>query len=395
MRSDGNLYYLAINTGELRRIRYAGAGGGTNYLSALAWESATNGWGPVERDESNGEQPAGDGGPITLNGQTYARGLGVHAPSDVRFRLDGQCTAFQSFVGLDDEVGSNGSVIFQVWADGVQLYDSGVMTGATATRTATANLTGRQELALIVTTGGDNPNYDHADWADATITCNSTSSGMQLASAVNLPALTNTHGVTVGDLNNDGRRDVIAANSGSNMVSRWLGNGDATFGTRADFAVGLAPKSVSVADLNADGRADLVTSNQDASTVSVLLGNGTGGFAAAVHYPAAPNSHENAIADFNGDGRPDLIVVGWGGPVASILLGTGTGTFGARTNFTVGARPHSVVARDFNGDGRMDAAVANIDSNNVSVLIGRGDGTFNPHVTYAVGSGPTRFEAPT
>ena len=54
----------------------APAGGTTSYLSDLSWTQSTNGWGPVEKDMSNGEQAAGDGHTITLNGVTYARGWG-------------------------------------------------------------------------------------------------------------------------------------------------------------------------------------------------------------------------------------------------------------------------------------------------------------------------------
>src|SRR5207237_118983 len=51
--------------------------GGSSYLSDLTWTSMTNGWGPVERDHSNGETGATDGGPLVLNGVTYAKGLGA------------------------------------------------------------------------------------------------------------------------------------------------------------------------------------------------------------------------------------------------------------------------------------------------------------------------------
>jgi alpha-galactosidase len=51
----------------------------TSYLGDIAWTSATNDYGPVERNGSNGEDLAGDGATITLNGATYTKGLGVHA----------------------------------------------------------------------------------------------------------------------------------------------------------------------------------------------------------------------------------------------------------------------------------------------------------------------------
>jgi len=391
MFGDGNLYYIGINTGDVRRIRYLGSSE-TRFVSDINWINAVNGWGPVERDRSNGEAGAGDGQTLTIAGTTYVKGLGVHAYSEIRYQLDAVCTAFTAVVGLDDEVGGNGSVVFSLWGDGTQIYNSGLLTGSSPGAPVSVPLHGIRELALIVTDGGDGPAFDHADWADVKLTCGG-SAGNQFAPAVSLPALVNTHGVTVADLNNDGRLDLVAANAGSNAASVWLGNGNGTFGTRTDFTTGPAPKNVAVGDLNGDGRLDLVSANQNGASVSVLLGNGSGGFAAAASYPACTGTHEAVIGNFTNDTVPDLLVACWGGSVVSFLRGNGNGTFAPMVNYTVGAAPHSIVARDFNGDGRLDAAVANHDSASVSVLIGRGDGTFDPHVTYQVGSGPHSIRA--
>ena len=84
------------------------------------------------------------------------------------------CTTFAAKVGLDDEVANNGSVVFQVFADGTKVYDSGVLTGASPTATVSANVTGKTALQLVVTNGGDNVDFDHADWADAKLTCGGT-----------------------------------------------------------------------------------------------------------------------------------------------------------------------------------------------------------------------------
>ena len=60
---------------------------GDAYLSDLPWTYVVNGWGPAERDSSNGEMLPRDGNPMTIRGKTYAKGLGVHAAALVRFRL--------------------------------------------------------------------------------------------------------------------------------------------------------------------------------------------------------------------------------------------------------------------------------------------------------------------
>ncbi len=137
------------------------------YLSDLAWSSASNGWGSVEKDKSNGEQGAEDGRTLTLNGVTANKGLGVHSDSQVTYELDGNYTTFAADIGIDDEVGDAGSVVFQVWADNSKLYDSGVVTGSSATKAVNVNVAGKQSLRLVVTDGGDDASFDHANWSNA------------------------------------------------------------------------------------------------------------------------------------------------------------------------------------------------------------------------------------
>jgi alpha-galactosidase len=144
---------------------------GTSYLSDQPWLAATNGWGPVERDTSNGEQAAGDGNPITIGGTVYAKGLGVHAPSDLSFYAGEVCERVTAEVGLDDEKGTAGTVAFEVWADGVKVAATGVLTNAMPAEPLTADVTGAEVVRLVVTGGGDGVDSDHADWAQARLTC--------------------------------------------------------------------------------------------------------------------------------------------------------------------------------------------------------------------------------
>ncbi|WP_052398201.1 NPCBM/NEW2 domain-containing protein [Streptomyces sp. NRRL F-5123] len=144
---------------------------GTPYLSDLSFVSATNGWGPVERDLSNGEQAAGDGGPITLRGTAYTKGIGVHAGSDVAFFLGGNCTRFTATVGIDDEVAPYGSVGFHLVADGKTIAGTPVVTGDTPGVALDADVTGVQQLDLVADDGGDGNAHDHADWAEPRLTC--------------------------------------------------------------------------------------------------------------------------------------------------------------------------------------------------------------------------------
>jgi alpha-galactosidase len=144
---------------------------GRVYLSDLSWTYATNGFGPVERDQSNGEDEALDGGPIRLRGATYAKGLGVHGPSLIRYRLGQACTRLSADIGIDDDTEGRGSAQFEVWADGERLFRSGVLTGASPPETLSIDVSGRRELRLFVGVGGNGFDLDHAVWADAVLDC--------------------------------------------------------------------------------------------------------------------------------------------------------------------------------------------------------------------------------
>ena len=144
-------------------------GGNITYLSDLNWESTTNGWGPVERDRSNGETGSNDGNSLTLNGTTFAKGLGVHANSEIVYALDGQYQRFISIVGLDDEMTDPncGSIQFLVYADGNLVYQSSVMGVNSPTEQVDVSVDGVNELRIVVSDAGDNINCDHGDWANA------------------------------------------------------------------------------------------------------------------------------------------------------------------------------------------------------------------------------------
>ena len=175
---------LAVLTAPLSSPASAAQGGGVSVnvglatprsplragraLSTVTPVWSQNGLGPVELDASNGGPSSGDGGPLTIGGQVFASGLGCYSTSAIAYDLGGQAFAFSSWVGIDDSAGASGSAAFQVLADGVVLFDSGVLTGADAPLfTGRLNLRGVRELILLVRDGGDGAQDDLANWADA------------------------------------------------------------------------------------------------------------------------------------------------------------------------------------------------------------------------------------
>ena len=195
--------------------------------------------------------------------------------------------------------------------------------------------------------------------------------------------------VLVDDISGDGRLDLVVANHGDDTLTIRLGTGTGTFGSPATLSVGNGPRAVAAADLNNDSRLDLVVANGAANSVSVLLGTGAGAFAADVAYAVDGNPSSVAIGDFNEDGKPDLAVASEGSATLSTLFGNGAGGFGTATPVPVGSQPRSVVSGDFDADGGLDLAVANWDSGTVSILLGSGGGGFAPAMNYPASALPT------
>lgn len=136
-----------------------------------------------------------------------------------------------------------------------------------------------------------------------------------------------------------------------------------------------------VGDLNGDGKLDVVAWN--GSSISVLLNDGAGNLTGA-HFLAVTNTPARGVvlADFNGDGHLDILVAEMvpNALALEIFLGDGTGAFSAPVPVPTGGTVPTTnpVAADFNGDGFQDIAFS--DGSTVQILLGDGKGGFSaPH----------------
>ena len=188
-----------------------GSGGGvtvsgTQYLSDLCDSGNENGWGPVERDLSNGEREERDGGPIIINGEYFGKGLGMHAPAEMTFALDGRCSALRAEVGVDDEMRNAGSVAFQVWGDGQLLHETDTVEGWQGPLPLEVDISGVQELRLVVDDVGGNGS-DHADWGDARVVCSDLAANTCTPVASPIPVPTGWHLTWSDEFDVDGLPD--------------------------------------------------------------------------------------------------------------------------------------------------------------------------------------------
>lgn len=129
--------------------------------------------------------------------------------------------------------------------------------------------------------------------------------------------------VALGDLNGDGDLDAVLPDSLENRVAVLLGDGEGELSspTFVDTADGGAPTRAALADVDDDGRLDIVASNTGAAVIDVALGNGEGTFAAAVPLEVSAPSDGVAVADLDDDGYPDIAANRQAGSI-SVLLNT-------------------------------------------------------------------------
>ena len=150
--------------GAALTLAAAVASAATLPLSQLDLRSMSTGWGKPQKNRSS------DRNPLSIGGKKFESGVGTHAPSAIRIELHGAATRFTAQVGVDDEVKGLGSVEFSAWADGKEIWKSGLLKGGQPAKAVDLDLAGKQALVLLVGDGGDDMNYDHADWADAQFT---------------------------------------------------------------------------------------------------------------------------------------------------------------------------------------------------------------------------------
>ncbi len=181
--------------------------------------------------------------------------------------------------------------------------------------------------------------------------------------------------LAVADFNGDGITDFATVGTSGSTVSIVLSNPDGSYRTPVTLSDGLLPVSLTdpwivAGDLNRDGRADLVVTSGAGPQVATLLSNGDGTFSAPV---VSATGAANSTSAFNSGGpepgamvlghffgnatEVDLAVANEGTGTVSLLPGNGFGGFAPGLTLQVGGVPDSLAAADVDGNGFDDLAV--------------------------------------
>ncbi len=209
-----------------------------------------------------------------------------------------------------------------------------------------------------------------------------------------------TYSVAVTDCDLDGRPDIIVTNHdsypGSISIFRntSAAPGALSFASPLNFTCGGWPRDLVVGDIDGDGRPEIITANQNSRSISILKNvssPGTISYLRNLDFSMPGGSYPESVAlgDINNDNKPDIAVANNDNPgIISILINTstiGNLSFNPRIDFTSGKNPYKIVMEDLDGDGKTDIAVTNQETHNVSVYKNtsyNGIASFAAHVDY-------------
>lgn len=227
----------------------------------------------------------------------------------------------------------------------------------------------------------------------------STPGSLSFAASVDFPAGANAQALEVGDIDADGKLDLIAVDWTPRVsVFRNTGSpGTINFAGKVDFTTGSAPVKVAIGDLDGDGLIDLVVANGGTNSASVFRNTGSPGtisFAPRIDLPTGANPYDVTVTDMDGDGRRDILVPSRSAHIVSIFRNTsvpGTLSFAAAVDLPlgVGNQPFSIATGDLNYDNKPDIAILHRTTRLLAVIGNNStpgnlsSGTFDSPVTFA------------
>ncbi len=192
----------------------------------------------------------------------------------------------------------------------------------------------------------------------------STASTISFETKIDFTVSVEPEDIAAADLDGDGKPEIAVSCSGSNLVSvlrNTSTTGTISFAAKTDLTAGAGTWGVALGDIDGDGKAEIVASNLGPNTVSVFKNNSTIGtllFNNAVNFSVANSPRGIKLGDLNADGKPDVAVACYfSSSLVSVLKNTsaaGIISFNETVNYTTAGGPGTVALADMNNDGLMD-----------------------------------------
>ncbi len=209
--------------------------------------------------------------------------------------------------------------------------------------------------------------------------------------------------VAIGDIDGDGKPDLLVINQSSNNISIFRntssGIGNISFDTKIDIATNSNPWGITISDLDGDGKPDLaVICSFISSNLSIFRntsnGIGTISFDSSIDFPLSGSARSITNGDMDGDGKPDLsVLIGASSYKVSIFRNSSTGagmiSFDPTVDFSTStSNPYFIAIGDLDGDGKPELAIANSFSASVfrNTSTGAGNISYAPKIDFATGA---------
>lgn len=208
----------------------------------------------------------------------------------------------------------------------------------------------------------------------------STSATDSFAAKIELIAGTGVFKICTGDLNGDGKPDMVVSNNNSgnagaiSIFRNTSTSGNISFGPKIDSSIGNGPLGLAIADLDGDGKPEVLVAAGNSGYISVFKNtsvNDSISFAAKINVSNSGHADNILVRDIDGDGKPDLVASNFSSSSISVYRNTSTTgniSFAPKVDFTVGTNPGDIVCGDLDGDGIIDIAVSNYSSTSISIL---------------------------
>lgn len=190
-----------------------------------------------------------------------------------------------------------------------------------------------------------------------------------------------------GDFDNDGKIDLAVVDRLNNTLSIYKNTSSATtisFAAKIDYITGSAPYNLNIGDLDGDGKLDIIVSNQNSNSVSIYKNTSSLNaisFNSKIDFTTGTQPGAIAVADIDNDGKLDLSIVciDLAGTI-SFLINTSTGSsisFATKFDIAVGGTLNNIAAGDFNNDGKIDIVATNFTTNRLTILQNNSNGSIS------------------